>query len=510
MERLLNRLKQSSVILILVIIFSKVIGMARDVVLAKYYGTTNISDAYLVAMSVPTLLFYFIGHALSTAFLPMYSKIRATQGESAGITYANNLIYCAVAFCSIILGVLLVFPQYVIRVFAAGFDTDTLELTTRLIRISSSSIYIMTLIYVWSGFLQANNNFIVPAAISLPRNIIIMLSIIMASLTDNVIMLGLGILFAYVAELVFLLPFVFKCGYYIRPFTKADNSNLRETLNLVFPIVIGVGVSQVNKIVDKSIASTIVVGGISALSYAAVLNNAIQEILVTGIITILFAKCAAWVAEGRDDLVSEKLQDTIQIELFLLIPASTGIITLAEEIVACILSRGQFNAISLNLTTLCLQGYTIGLVFLAIRDTQIKILYAYKDTKLATTSSIAAIVVNIVMDIVLSKLWGIMGLAVATSVAAIFQCAILWHPLKNKVGKLELRKLILTVSKSLIASFSMVLGIGLFRLACTSRAIHPVLFLSVEITVGGVSYIFVSILLRNPMVVYLINRIKDL
>ena len=85
-----------------IIVFSKLLGMFRDVVLANYFGTSNVSDAYLIASSVPTLLFYFIGHALSTSFLPMYNKIKQEKGESAANRYTNNLMTISLLISTLI------------------------------------------------------------------------------------------------------------------------------------------------------------------------------------------------------------------------------------------------------------------------------------------------------------------------------------------------------------------------------------------------------------------------
>ena len=92
----LQKLKQSTLVLMAVIVVAKLIGMSRDVVLANFFGTSNVSDAYLIAISVPTLLFYFIGHALSTAYLPIYNKVKHEKGEKEAKTYSSNLICCFV------------------------------------------------------------------------------------------------------------------------------------------------------------------------------------------------------------------------------------------------------------------------------------------------------------------------------------------------------------------------------------------------------------------------------
>ena len=490
----LQKLKQSTLVLMAVIVVAKLIGMSRDVVLANFFGTSNVSDAYLIAISVPTLLFYFIGHALSTAYLPIYNKVKHEKGEKEAKTYSSNLICIALLLCTVLVLVLLIFPEGVIKLFAAGFDEKTVALTAQFVRYSAASLYFMTVVNVWGGFLQANSN-ILPAMVSVPRNIVLIVSIAIAALYD-VRYLGIGILAAYIAEFLLLLPFVLKNGFKLRPVLQFRSPEIKETLYLVLPIVIGVGVSQINKIVDKSIASTIVSGGISALNYASVINNAVQEVLVTGIITILFAKCAAWVAAGKHDVVKAKLSETIGTMLFLLVPASLGIIACAEPLVTCFLCRGEFDGNSVKMTTAALCCYTAGLSFLAVRDTLVKVFYAYKDTKVTTATSIGAILVNVVLNLILSKFWGINGLAIATSIAAALQCLVLYIILRRKIGDFGLKPTLITLGKILIAGGVMYVLVSVLYKVLVGQGISALAGLVLCVFAGAAVYGLCSIFLR--------------
>lgn len=306
----LKNIKQSSVTLMAVITISKLFGMLREIVLANYFGTSNVSDAYLIASSVPTLLFYFIGQSLSTAYIPMYSKIREKKGEKEAQTFSNNLLNIVLIIATVIVLLLLLFPNIVVKIFAAGFDSPTSEIASRLIRISAPSIYIMVAVYICTGYLQANKSFLAPAAVSLPRNLIVVVSIAFAASfgTDY---LGWGLLASYLLEFMFLIPFVISKGYRYKPIAEFKDPHIKETFYMIVPILIGIGVNQLNKIIDKSIASTIVEGGISALSYASIIDVAISDILVTGIITILFVDCAQLVAKGDTEKVKSKISSTI-------------------------------------------------------------------------------------------------------------------------------------------------------------------------------------------------------
>ena len=170
-----QKVKKNVGSLMLIIVFSKLIGMFRDVVLANCFGTSNVSDAYLIAISVPTLIFYFIGHSLSTAYIPMYNKIKSTKGESKAHDYTNIIISIAMVICTIIVIILLISPDFMVKLFAAGFDDATTNIASYYIRVSAFSLYFMTLVNVYGSYLQIYENFVVPAMLSVPRNIVIIL-----------------------------------------------------------------------------------------------------------------------------------------------------------------------------------------------------------------------------------------------------------------------------------------------------------------------------------------------
>lgn len=502
-----KNLKKSAVALIVISLVCKLIGMLRDVVLSYYYGTTATTDAYMIAVSVPTLIFYFVGHSISTAYLPMFNQIRKQKGEGKALDYTNNLTCICLLIVTVLVAALMIFTGPILKLFAPGFDKDTMALTIRLVRLCAASLYFMTLVSIWTGYLQANSSFAVPGAISFARNVIIIASIVAAAKL-GVSFLGIGLLLAYVAECLLLLPFALKAKYRPKLTVRLREKEVGETLYLVVPILIGVGVSQINKMIDKSIASTLTDGAVSALGYASVINNAVQEILVTGVITILFAHCAELVAQGQHERVKGRLSSTIDTLVFLLLPATAGVIVLARQIVSIIFLRGSFDATSLKLTTGALRLYSCGLVFLAVRDTLVKLFYAYKDTKTTTITSIIAIAINVGLNFLLSHFFSINGLAAATSIAAAVQCITLYFLLRRKIGDFGFKKSLVSLFKTAIASLAMVLLLMLLRRLGVFAKLPGLIFLGLMVVIGLACYLLVALLLRTQPLLDLLQMLK--
>lgn len=485
--------KNSVPMVMLIIVFSKLIGMFRDVVLANYYGTSNVSDAYLIASSVPTLLFYFIGHSISTAYIPMYNKVKHEGDEQQGLSYTNNIINVSLLISTVLFLIIMIWPEKVILLFASGFDLETVKITVGLIRINAGSIYFMVLVSVLSGYLNANKCFIVPAAISLPRNGIIIASIVVSSVL-GIKYLGWGLFLSYVAEFMLLIPFSIKKGYRYSCRISINDQNIRETGYIILPILLGMSVGQINKIVDRSLASVVCEGGISALTYASVINNAVQEILVTGILTVLFAHSAEWVAKGEHQIVKEKLKEVVNILIMFLLPATVGVIVLARPIVMLLLARGEFNDNSIEMTSGALACYTWGLLFFAIRDTLTKVFYAYKNTKITTMVSVISIMLNIVLNFVMYHFIGLNGLALATSISAAFSCIALYVLLNKSIGDFGTKSNIIVIAKSLISSG--IMAVAVILIYANTTFLTNLVRLIVSVIVGVAVYLVVALLLH--------------
>lgn len=507
MSNMYNKKFNKSVIaLMIVITIAKIIGMLRDSVLAYYFGTSNISDAYIIAMSVPMLLFYFIGHGISTSFLPMYTHISNSDGEDEAKKYTSNIINISLLFSLIIITLLIIFPDSIIKLFAMGFDKATLNISSNFVRISAISLVFIVFIDIYGVYLNIKGKFVIPALRSVFRNVVIVLSIYLAY-KYNLNYLGYGIIAAYLAELLFILIFAIKAKIKYTFSMNFKDSNVRKTFYLVAPIVLTTGISQINKIIDKSIASTIAVGGVSALNYASVINNAVQEILITGLIAVLFANFADLAAKGNIEEIRLGLNKTLNIFIFFLIPATAGIILLSEDIVRIFFLRGAFDNTSLKMTTYSLIFYSIGLFFIATKSVFIKVYYAFNMTKIPTVIAILSICVNIILNIILSRFMGIPGLALATSISAIANSVLLYFLLSKKISNIVSTRTILIAIKTIISVTGMIISVIMVS-NIDFGSMNLYLISLLKMLSGLMVFILLSFITKNEVLFDLFNSLK--
>ena len=157
--------EKTAFILMMITILSKVFGFVRDITLSYFYGTTNISDAYLISQTIPTAIFGFIGAGITTGYIPMYTSIEKMKGSEEGNRYTNNLIHILIVLCTVIVVFGFIFTEPLVKLFASGFEGETLQMAVRFTKINLVGIYFTGLISVFTGFLQFKGNYVVPALI---------------------------------------------------------------------------------------------------------------------------------------------------------------------------------------------------------------------------------------------------------------------------------------------------------------------------------------------------------
>jgi putative peptidoglycan lipid II flippase len=447
-------MKKMALILMVLTILGKIFGLARDLTLSYFYGTSNISDAYFISLSIPFVIFVLLGNGISTAYIPLYSKIENERGDGQSLQYTNNLLHILMLLCTLFVGIGFLFTKPIVFLFASGFDAETMNLTVQFTRVSLLGIYFTALIYVCKSYLQIKGSFVIPGLISLPLNTIIVASIFISAKTD-VMVLAYGTLIATISQLLMMVPSVIKSGYRYQFSFDLRDPHIKTMALIALPVMLGVSVNQINALVDNTLASNIVEGGVSALNYAFKLNGFIQGIFVASIMTVMFPMISKMAAENNLESLKSYVSEALVGIKLLVIPATVGAVVFAEEIVALLFGRGAFDAKALMLTSQALLFYSIGMLGFGMRDILARAFYAMHDTKTPVINSVLAVLLNIVLSVSLSPFLGIGGLALATSISALFCTFLLWGSLRRKIGDLHLRRVLLTFLKIIGASLVM-------------------------------------------------------
>lgn len=444
-------MKRNIAIIILITIFTKGMGFVREIALTYFYGATAVSDVYLIAQAIPSTLFALIGTGLATTFIPIFNRVQKEEGEKSALKFSSNVINLVMGFCTVLVLLVLLFTPQVVKLFASGFQGTTLSLAIAFTRISVFGIYFTALLYILNAYLQLKNEFTIPALVSLPMNLVLILFYGAASRFGD-ILLAYGIFFSILIQFLFILPSVVKNKFQYQAVLERKNIYVRELLVLALPVVIGTSVNQLNVLVDKNIASSIVEGGISALNYADRLSGLVYGLFVIPVVTVIYPSISRMAVDKNQEGMRRVVNESIVTMSLLILPASVGAMVLARPIIEFLFMRGEFDVNAAILTSEALFYYSFSMLAYGFRDVLTRVFYSNNDSKTPTTNAILGVLLNIVLNIVLSRFMGIGGLALATSISAIVTAALLAFSLHRKNFALGFGKSMRKILRILLAS----------------------------------------------------------
>jgi putative peptidoglycan lipid II flippase len=508
----MSNLAKSAFWLMVVTMLSKVLGFGREIILGYFYGTSAYSDVYIVSMNIPLVVFSSIGVALVTTFIPLYQEVLNEKGEKRALKFSNNIM-SIVIILSILLGILgYIFAEPLVKLFAMHYTGEKLALAVKFVRIMIGGVVFIGLSNLMTSYLQIKGDFTIPGMVGFPNNIIIIISIILSAVTGNIYILAIGTLIGMLSQFLFQVPFAIKKGYKFKPTIDFKDEYLKKMLWLVMPVLIGVAVNQVNAMVDRSLASGLESGVITALNNANRLNGFVMGLFISTLAAVIYPTLSKLSTENNKEKFAESVASSVNCVNLLVVPASVGAMILATPVVRILFERGAFNDRSTALTATALVFYSVGMVGFGLRDILGKVFYSLKDTKTPMINGIIAVVLNIVLNIALVKVMGHGGLALATSLSAIICIILLFISLKKKIGYYGQDKIRSTFIKTVVAS--LVMGVvtyfvykflfGILGLGFIQEAIS----LGVSIAIGGIIYLALIIVFKVEEVNMAIDMIK--
>ena len=453
----MNKLLKSSILLFIITILSKILGFFRETTLVSFYGASSIADVYLTTMNIPGVVFSIIGAAISTTFIPLFFEIKNNKGNQKSLDFVNNT-FNIIILLSILLAIVgYIFAEPLVKVFAIDFTGEKLLLATRFTRIMIFCILFIGLNSILISWMQINENFSIPALIGIPYNIVIIISIFISS-NNNLDILAIGTLIATFSQFIFLIIFSYKKNYRYKLYINVRDEYIRKMIYLTLPVIIGVGINQINTIVDMSLASSLDDGFITILNSASKLNGLVITLFVSTVTTIIYPLLSKLANEDNEEQLIETIKKSINIIIILIIPVSVGSIVLSKPIVRIVFERGMFSEQSTELTALALIAYSIGTIGFALRNVLNRVFYSFGDTKTPMLNATLSMVMNIILNLILIKFLGHIGLALASSISALICVILLFNSLKKRVEFFGQDEIIKTTIKCIIASSIMGLG----------------------------------------------------
>ena len=436
-------------------LLSKVFGFVRDMVLAYFFGASAVSDVFMLSNTIPEFIFSFVIQAIAVGYIPIFSDILLNKGKEEADLFTNKLLTCSYLMCSFVVILVNMFPEVIINIFGTGFDNETTKLAISFIRITIFLMYFKLTISIYSAYAQANDEFVRPAMNGIIYDIVLILFIWISAISHNNILLAFGLVFAGIMQVVLFIPFLHKKGFKNHFILNCFDKNIKSVIKLFIPVSVGVGINQINVLVDRTLASTLVVGGITMLNYANKITFIMDNVISMSIVSVLYPTLSKFYSlKDMDNFNKSMISGLVNIMIFI-IPFTFGNIIFSKEIVQILFGHGAFDNNAVVLTSGVMQLYSIGMIAVSFRSLLTRAFYSMHDVTTPVKNSCISLVINIFLNIILSMLLGLKGLALATSISSIICCLLLMRSIKRKISSFKFKNIFKNFIKILMSSVVM-------------------------------------------------------
>ena len=436
-------LLRSSVLVGTMTMMSRVLGLIRDVVLARVIGADGLADAFFIAFKIPNFLRrLFAEGAFAQAFVPVLSEYRA-RGSHAAVKALVDRVAGALGSVLILLtGLVILGAPVVTAVFAPGFVGDAVrfEAASTMIRITFPYLLLISLTGLSAGILNSYDRFAIPAFTPVWLNICLIGAALVGAawFTEPAYALAWGVLVAGAVQLLFQIPFLMGIQLLPKPVVDWHYDGVKRILKLMAPAIFGVSVSQINLLLDTVIASFLPTGSVSWLYYSDRLAELPLGVFGVALATVILPNLSRQHTAASGETFAATLDWAIRMVLLVAVPASLALAVLAEPILTTLFYDGrQIDARDIAMSSMSLRAYTLGLAAFMLIKVLAPGYFARQDTATPVRIGVVALVSNMVMNIALviplHHYWqvGHVGLALATSLAAFINSYLLFRGLRQ-------------------------------------------------------------------------------
>ncbi len=431
-----RRLFKSTLITGGMTLLSRIAGLIRDIVFAGYLGASAeiAADAFYVAFRIPNFLRRIFGEgAFSQSFVPIFTeyKTRNTREEIREFVDRMAGIFGLVLFVMTLAGVLA--APFIVYVLAPGFTGEKYDLTVAMLRITFPYILFISLVGMAAGILNTYGRF--AAAAFTP--VLLNLSLIGAALWlaprmhNPVMALAWGVFIAGVAQLLFQLPFLARLGLLPRPRLKRGHDGVARVFKLMLPAIFGVSVAQINTLINTILASFLVTGSVSWLYFSDRLMEFPLAVFGIALATVILPSLSHQHTNGDKGEFSRLLDWALRWAFLIGVPATVALVMLAGPLLISFFHYGKFNEQDVLMSSQALIAFAAGLLGFILVKVLAPGFYARQDTKTPVRIGMIAMGVNIVLSVALVFVLQHTGLALAISVAAFVNAALLYRVLRR-------------------------------------------------------------------------------
>ncbi len=423
-------LLRSTSLVSLMTFVSRIMGFARDMIIAQYFGAQAGMDAFYVAFRIPNFMRrLFAEGAFAQAFVPVLAEYQKTASRDEIRLFLARIAGSLSAVLSLVTVIGVIAAPLIVYVFAPGFGQDSTRsiLATEMLHLTFPYLMLISLTAMAGAILNTYGYFGVPALTPVLLNICMILAAVYLSprFDEPVMALAWGVLIAGVVQLLFQIPFLFHRELLVRPRLVFHDPGVQRVLKLMVPALFGVSIAQINILVDTIFASFLKVGSVTWLFYTDRLADFPLGVFGVAIATVILPHLSRRHAELSRAHFSRALDWGLRLLLLIGVPAGLGLALFSMPLIAACFTYGKFNALDLLQTQKSLITLAIGLPAFMMVKILASGFYAGQNIKTPVKVGVLAMVVNTLLCAVFIGPMAHAGLTLASSIAGYVNCFVL-------------------------------------------------------------------------------------
>lgn len=439
---------------------STLMGLARDIVIAGVFGAGPDLDAYLVAQGLMNIVLGLAAGAMARSVTPVAAREAAAEEPGC---HGHRSFDVAITMTMVVLGIagvlMSIFAAPVTAVLAPGFEGEQARVAEDLTRIVLVATVLIGGTNLLASLSQAHGKFVWSSLQGVPFNIVMIVAAGIFGPRYGVSALAVGFVVGSGLRMLLQFPPLRALGTRIRPSFALRDPGFREIARMVPALLVGSAIGNVNTLVDRAVGSTLADGSITALSYGWRLVSLPQTLLITSLLVALYPALGA--SADRRDEVRRLVGRGLTVTVTLLTPICVVFAVAAAPLVSTAFGYGAFDENDTRATAIAVLWYAPALLALGCREVILRASYAIGDTKAPVTVAVAAMAVNVVGDIALGPIYGISGIAFATTASLVLAAVLNGWALHRRHGGLAARPVLAMLGRAaVLAVTSTAAGLG--------------------------------------------------
>jgi len=498
-------------------LISRIFGFIRDMVVARAFGAGMVADAFFVSYRIPALLReLFAEGSMSAAFIPVFSRELHDSGERDALKLAKATFTILIIILGIIIVAGIIGAPFVVSVIAPGFHSTggKFDLTVHLTRIMFPYLMFISLAALAMGILNTLGSFFISGISSVMLSVFMISGVYLIAPNFDVPIYGLaiGVILGGIAQFAVQVPSLWKRKMKLGWNFEPANPGVMQIGKLMFPMLLGLSVTQINIFVNTVLSSLLDEGSVAYLYYGIRLIHFPLGIFGVAMASAILPTLSASTARKEYDEVRNTYSFAIRLLFFITLPAMVGFIVLRIPIVSVLFQSKAFDFNATIGTAEALLYYSVGLWAFAGTRVTAQVFYSLQDTKTPVKAAVIAVVVNIILSVILMKPLKHGGLALATSVASMINLAFLIWALRKKLGRINLREIVYSLKTVVPATIIMGLIAWLITRgdiwAMDGYIIKKIGLLSGSIFASAAVYIVILYIFKCKELLFLLEMFK--